>query len=43
MLNTNPATIVADIQIDLPTVRNDAARNAPEFEHYVAQVRKALS
>jgi NitT/TauT family transport system ATP-binding protein len=43
VLSANPATVVADIEIDLPTVRNEAARIAPEFEHYVAQVRKALS
>jgi len=43
VLNANPAMIVADIPIHLPAVRDDAARIAPEFEHYVAQVRKALS
>lgn len=43
VLNANPATIVADIPIHLPSARDDAARIAPEFEHYVAKVRKALS
>ena len=43
VLNATPATVVADIPINLPTARGDAARLAPEFEHYVAQVRKALN
>jgi NitT/TauT family transport system ATP-binding protein len=43
VLNANPATIVANIPIDLPAVRDGAARNDSAFEHYVAQIRKALS
>ncbi|MDR2540674.1 MAG: ABC transporter ATP-binding protein [Candidatus Peribacteria bacterium] len=43
VLNANPATIVADIQVDLPLKRGDAVRDMPEFEHYVSQVRKALN
>jgi NitT/TauT family transport system ATP-binding protein len=43
VLNANPATIVADIMIDLNTVRDDSVRNTSLFEHYVSDVRKALS
>jgi NitT/TauT family transport system ATP-binding protein len=43
VLNANPATIVADITIDLHAVRDDSIRNVSLFEHYVSNVRKALS
>lgn len=43
VLNSNPATIMADIPIDLHPVRNDSVRDDSAFEHYVAQVRKSLN
>ena len=43
VLNANPATIVANIPIDLNAVRDDSVRDDPAFEHYVSLVRKALS
>lgn len=42
VMHANPGRIVEKVWIDLPEVRNEAILELPEFDHYVAQIRKAL-